>query len=571
MELATSRPRVLGWLRSAAILDGDWGTSLAYVLGIAFYHAGYFSGLHLLMMLIFTSMIAMNYITICRLYPNGGGVYSSVCHRSRHLAVVGALLLCADYVVTASLSVLAGCHYLGLANPEIWAIAIIFCIGALNWFGPRNVGTIAIIISTATLVVLLTLIVIVFPAATKQITLEIAPGGIMTNWSFFVAIILSISGIEAISNMTGVMKEPVKDSRKAILTVLAKISIATVVLGLAMLAISNLNQVDHKEDMIRYIGELYVGNWFGIIVGIVLGFLLVSAGNTAINGLISVQFLMSVDGELPDSLRRLNKNGMPIIPVIIATLIPAIVLIIIHDVITLSALYAIGVVGAIMINVGATGTDKTLKLSKVTRAFMIFSAVVLFLIETTIVIEKTKALIFASSVLVVGLTAREITRRRRAIVIAPAPVAGIPSIAIPKPEAFPFTNRVLVAVRGGGQTLLRQACEEAKLRSSFLFVLNVKEIAISGSLPDKVPGESFKDNKWMEEICSQFAIPYKVISIISNEVGYSIAEQAATLGVERLILGAPQRSLVSKALRGDVIRMVSELLPEEIQLVIYRS
>jgi len=36
-------------------------------------------------------------------------------------------------------------------------------------------------------------------------------------------------------------------------------------------------------------------------------------------------------------------------------------------------------------------------------------------------------------------------------------------------------------------------------------------------------------------------------------------------------LGAPQRSLVSKALRGDVIRMVSELLPEEIQLVIYRS
>jgi len=38
-----------------------------------------------------------------------------------------------------------------------------------------------------------------------------------------------------------------------------------------------------------------------------------------------------------------------------------------------------------------------------------------------------------------------------------------------------------------------------------------------------------------------------------------------------LILGAPQRSLVEQALRGDVIRTVSELLPEDIQLVIYRA
>ncbi len=37
-------------------------------------------------------------------------------------------------------------------------------------------------------------------------------------------------------------------------------------------------------------------------------------------------------------------------------------------------------------------------------------------------------------------------------------------------------------------------------------------------------------------------------AILTNEVGYTIAEQAATLGVERLVLGATQRSLVDKAL-----------------------
>ena len=82
MEYATSRPRVLGWLRSAAILDGDWGTSIAYVLGIGFALGGYASVWHLLMMLALTTLVAVNYMTICRLYPTGGGVYSSVHPRS---------------------------------------------------------------------------------------------------------------------------------------------------------------------------------------------------------------------------------------------------------------------------------------------------------------------------------------------------------------------------------------------------------------------------------------------------------------------------------------------------------
>jgi len=54
------------------------------------------------------------YSQICRIYPDGGGVYTAAKSKSRTLAVVGALLLFADYTVTASLSVLDAFHYFGL-------------------------------------------------------------------------------------------------------------------------------------------------------------------------------------------------------------------------------------------------------------------------------------------------------------------------------------------------------------------------------------------------------------------------------------------------------------------------
>src|SRR5206468_6690481 len=48
------------------------------------------------------------------IYPDGGGVYTAAKSRSRTLAVIGALLLFADYTVTASLSCLDAFHYFGL-------------------------------------------------------------------------------------------------------------------------------------------------------------------------------------------------------------------------------------------------------------------------------------------------------------------------------------------------------------------------------------------------------------------------------------------------------------------------
>src|SRR5260221_6823006 len=96
------RPRELKWYQASALLNGDWGTSKAYVLGIAFALSGHASWFFLGIMSLLTALVGVCYMIICRIYPHGGGVYSALRGRSEVIAVIGALLLIADYVITAS-------------------------------------------------------------------------------------------------------------------------------------------------------------------------------------------------------------------------------------------------------------------------------------------------------------------------------------------------------------------------------------------------------------------------------------------------------------------------------------
>src|SRR5438046_7919576 len=112
--LSSQRPRNLSWFGTAGLLFGDWGTSRLYVLGLAFLFAGRTSFWLILMMSLLILAVGWAYTQICRIYPDGGGVYTAAKSRSRTLAVVGALLLFADYTVTASLSALDAFHYFGL-------------------------------------------------------------------------------------------------------------------------------------------------------------------------------------------------------------------------------------------------------------------------------------------------------------------------------------------------------------------------------------------------------------------------------------------------------------------------
>src|SRR5689334_15018248 len=117
--LHSERPRNVNWFQAGSLLFGDWGTSRLYVLGLAFLVAGRTSFWLIGAMSLLILSVGWAYTHICRLYPDSGGVYTAGKRRARILGVIGALLLFADYTITASLSAVEAFHYFGVGKEHV--------------------------------------------------------------------------------------------------------------------------------------------------------------------------------------------------------------------------------------------------------------------------------------------------------------------------------------------------------------------------------------------------------------------------------------------------------------------
>ena len=605
--IATSvkRPRNVDWKRAAAILYGDWGTSKAYVIGLAFAVAGYASFWLIAAMCLLTALVGLNYMVICRLYPDGGGVYASVRHRSEVISIVGAFLLIADYLVTAAISALSAFAYLGVPHPEKFAAAAILAIGLLNLLGPKQTGGLAFLVSVPTVIVVISLGLLSLPHMGEAFAhLQPLHGTFGQNWFAFVGIVLALSGVEAIANATGVMKlDPgatdqnpcvVKTSTPAILVVMIEVCIFTAVLGLAMHALNGLQIVNGdvnapgaqgvRDYMLRYIGQVFVGGSFGalaghifaVVVSIVFGLLLLSAVNTAIVDLIAIQFLMSRDRELPKLFQKLNKWGVPSAAMLLATVVPMLLVVLVKDMAGLADLYAVGVVGAIATNLGATASDRKLSIKSWERTLMFATFLVMAAIELSLLIDKPNARYFAVTILAVGLILRGLVLERRmkkqaaAVVVPERLTADVKTTARESVAPAIGGEAILCAIRGTGRTL-DFALREAQRLGARLYLLFVREQAFMTEQDAKRKWQDDEEASRVFNEAKQKAgdRPPLFAYAVSPSAAETIVDLAATLGASRLILGAPQRNALINLLRGNVIREVSSLLPEEIDLLVY--
>jgi hypothetical protein len=78
------------------------------------------------------------------------------------------------------------------------------------------------------------------------------------------------------------------------------------------------------------------------------------------------------------------------------TVIPVILVVAVKDVAGLADLYAVGVVGAIATNLGATSTDKKLHLGRWERSLMFCTFLIMAAIEVSLFIDKPNARVFYS-------------------------------------------------------------------------------------------------------------------------------------------------------------------------------
>jgi nucleotide-binding universal stress UspA family protein len=430
---------------------------------------------------------------------------------------------------------------------------------------------------------------------------EIArPAGDASHWwRQFTALILAISGVEAVANMTGIMVRPVdKTARRAIWPVLLEIVTLNMVLTLAMLAIppSVLGggdpaqaHVAHRDTMLKLMAEYYVGPNFAKAASVVFALLLLSAVNTAVTDLVSIQYMMARDKELPRGMSGLNRWGMPVAPLWIAAIAPALVVVLLPDVGRLADLYAIGVVGAVALNLGSCATNRRSALARYERAGMTALAALMVVIWLTIAYEKPIALAFAMSVMGLGLAGRWAAHHRERLgewasarfpALAHASSAATASLAATaaaltrRPHArTPATTRVLVATRGNPR-LVEYAIEECRLRKGELFVLYVKHVAVPTLGPareadathDPEAVELFAGVKGQADAAGVSA--YFLYST-AYDVADAILETAATFAVDLLLLGASQRGAMWHAMKGDVIQQVAAELPERITLLVH--
>ena len=616
----TRRPRNVDSPRAAAILYGDWGTSKAYVIGLAFAVGGYGSFWLIAAMCVLTALVGINYMVICRHYPDGGGVYASVRHRSEVISIVGAFLLIADYIVTAALSALSAFDYIlptSIPHRETYAAGLaavaIGIIGILNIFGPRHTGGLAFLISVPTAVVVVILGLFALPHIPAAIhNLQPLSGGFAKNWKGFVGVVLALSGVEAIANSTGVMKlnpgcsdanpNVSKTSTPAILWVMLEVCLFTALLSLAVHALPNLT-IDHtdpanpdvnapgasgvRDYILRYMAQVFVGgavgshaigNIAGLVVSIVFGFLLLSAVNTAIVDLIAISFLMSRDGELPPRFQKLNEFGVPNLGLIVATILPVILVLSVKDMSGLADLYAVGVVGAIATNLGASSTDPKLKLGIWERTLMFITFLIMLAIEISLFWDKPSARVFAGGVLLIGLILRGLAAEysKRQSIAKAASLAAAGGVHAPTP-ATTFTYKmdeisgspIMCAIRGVGKTL-DFALDLSKQTHRPLYLLFIRTLPVLTEQDYRRKWQEDEKARAIFEAAKGKAAGHPVFPCyaVSDAVSHTIVDITATMGASYLILGAPERRGLVNLLRGDIIRDISDNLPDDIQLMV---
>jgi nucleotide-binding universal stress UspA family protein len=385
-------------------------------------------------------------------------------------------------------------------------------------------------------------------------------------------VVLAISGVEAIANLTGVMHKPVyHTARKSIWVVAGEVAAFNLLLAVIMVAFAPPREA-HVGDMMAYIAQGPHGErpWLGWPVRIVGGLLLLSATNTAVNGLMSIVYVMSRDGELPGIFQKLNGFGAPWVGAVVAASAPCIVLLFAHDLETLASLYAIGVVGAVAINCALCSFHPRLR-KWYRKTSMVCLAVLLIAIWITLAMTKLHALLFVTVVLLVGLSLRQVTklhqrRRPKLSLLRQAIIEQLPPAALDKPK-------LLLATAGSDQ-MADPALQVAKAEGAALVVTFVREVALSYKVEaetrltlDTDPAAQALFTDFLEH-GHRYGVPIIPAYDTGHHAPELIAELAAIHGVNKVMIGSSRRGALHQIIKGSFQRKLEGLLPPEIPVMV---
>lgn len=360
------KSNMLGPILCWAVVFADIGTSVYYTPGILYQSVQGLAGFFVFLTMSVFVLLTLKYAEVTHRFPQGGGVVTVAAQAlNPWFGAMGGMFILVDYFLTAAISCLSGILYLSVVITAItpvialWiTIGILILLGILNWVGISESAKVSLVGAVIAFLSDLAILFTVFSHLSFMQFLDLIPKMFTTHTLTFQSFLvgfagsfLAFSGLESISQLSPVMKQPHKKvARIALLLVVLTVGITSPLLTMFSTLLLPGQAADpiQSAQIISLLAGVYGGHVLQTEVAISASALLVFASNTAIIGAYHVFIALSRMEFLPPFILRRNKlRNTPHFSIALATGIPIAVLIAVQGNITiLGGMYAFGLLGA---------------------------------------------------------------------------------------------------------------------------------------------------------------------------------------------------------------------------------
>ncbi len=580
------------------IVYSSLASAIYFSLGVVAGHALGLTPVVFLIAAVMYAVTAMTYVEGASLHQDRGGatVFARYAFNELVSFVAGwAILL--DYVILIAVTAYSATQYLkvfwsplgnsGAALALSLAFIALVVLSNIRGFGGRRAQRVGILLAGDLLlqafIVVLGLVLFFNPQTlTGPIDLGTAP-----TWSGLVfaatVAVISFTSLESASGLAG----EVRISRAGLKRLVASTTatVAFLYVGIALVALTALPVHDgHTELSTRYLDAPMIGvvsrvhpHWLGktltYLVAAMAAVTLVAAANSAMLGLSRLAYSLSTNRQIPSSLGRLHpQRSTPYVLIILAGLIAA-GLAATEDLDFLIGIYALGATLAFTIahlsicrlRYSEPDRDRPYRVPLSVRLGngqlplpAVLGAVVTAAGFVAVLVVHPAARYVGLGWMVVGLVLYVVYRRAdetsllRRVTVSPRALRAEPtterdygSILVPLFGTELDDDIVQTAARlVAGEPTDEAAIDAATIEAVWMFVIPMS-LPLDASLPEAQLKHARQVLARAKAVGEEYTGVHVATAIVrTRRAGYAIVDEARRRGVEAIVLGAEEPSLI---------------------------
>jgi APA family basic amino acid/polyamine antiporter len=581
-----SRVHGVGALFSAAY--GNVGSSIYYALGVtASFALGLTPVAFVISGLIFAATAA-TYAEATVMFPEAGGSSSFARHAFNELvsfiAAWGQML---NYTITVAISAFFVPHYLAVFWPWlggspgdiVGGAVLIIALAAINIRGTEESAKLNLILAVADLATQVVLVGIgVVLVLSPQVLVDNVHLGVAPTWSDFalgIAVgMIAYTGIETISNMA-------EEARDAARTIPRSVGlVVAAVLGLYLLipivALSAMPVVHHGGEYTTALGSRYADDpILGIVenlglshvpteilryyVGVLAAVILLIATNAGLIGVSRLTYSMGQHRQLPEGLRQVHpKYRTPYIAILIFAAV-AIVTLLPGKTDFLATMYSFGAmlsftiahVAVIQLRRKHPEAERTWKPRGNVHAFgfdvpltAVLGGLGTFAAWIVVMALNPRTLFVGTGWMVLGIVVYVLYRRHQRL-----PLTETVKVVLPEPlgvEEVEYRS-VLVAFEDDEEfspEMVATAVKLASKRRRGIHVHSMMTVPTNLPLSAQMPEQETEAQRRIEEakLIGGQRVTGHVERVRPGQAGYSVADEAAQIKAEAIVVGLSYRN-----------------------------